>query len=172
MNITAYELTVPQLMNSLNALKGILNKAKAYSENKKIDVNVFFSMRLAPDMFPLSKQIQIVSDNAKGIIGRLSSKPAPSFEDNEQTYEQFIERINKTMSYLESIKSEDFSGCESKKAEFPWHPGKCLEAKDYVIQHALPNFYFHLTTAYAILRSNGVELGKTDFLGNQNWKTK
>jgi len=172
MNLSVYEQSIPQFMNELNALKGILAKTKAWSEAKKMDVNVFWGMRLAPDMFPLGKQIQIVCDGAKAFAGRLTSKPAPVFEDKEQTYEEFIARINNTMSYLETIKPEDFAGYENKNIEFPWYPGMYLMGKDYVIQHAIPNFYFHLTTTYAILRSNGVDLGKMDFLGQQNWKKK
>ncbi len=172
MQITVFESTVPQFMLTLNALKNILTKAKTWGEPKKVEMETFFQMRLAPDMLPLGKQIQIACDIAKGFGNRLTPVTAPVFEDTEKTFEDYINRIQKTMNYLEGLKPENFAGYESKTIEFPWYPGKFLNGKDFVIQHAIPNFYFHVTTAYAILRTNGVELGKGDFLGNQNWKTK
>ncbi len=172
MQITVFETTVPQFMLTLNALKNVLSKAKSWGEPKKIEMETFFQMRLAPDMFPLGKQIQIACDTAKGMASRLTGVAAPVFEDTEKTFDDYMNRIQKTMNYLEGIRPEQFNGFETKTVEFPWYPGKYLMGKDYLIQHAIPNFYFHVTTAYAILRSNGVDLGKGDFLGNQNWKTK
>jgi uncharacterized protein len=171
MTFSIYEMTIPQFRTELKALRHLLQKTRVWSDGKKIDVNVFLSMRLAPDMFPLSKQIQITCDGAKAFAGRLTTKAAPAFPDTETTFEQFVERINKTLAYLETIQPDDFKGWEAKTVEFPWNPGKYLRAPDYVIQHALPNFYFHLATTYAILRSNGVDLGKADYLGEQNWKS-
>lgn len=170
MNISVYESTVPQFMLSLKALSQILDKAEKHAEAKKIKPSVVLESRLAMDMFPLYRQIQIATDNAKGCVARLTGVAAPVFEDVEQNFQQLQERIQKTMQFLEGIKPESFQGFEARKAEFPWYPGKYLEGKDYLIQHAIPNYYFHVTTAYAILRMNGVELGKGDFLGNQNWK--
>lgn len=170
MNAMVYELTAVQFKTTLKGLKNILNKAKKWGEPKKVDMGVFLQTRLAPDMFPLGKQIQIATDNAKGCVARLTKTPPPVFEDTEQTFEQYISRIDKTIAYLETMKPEQFSGFETVKAEFPWFPGKHLEGKDYLVQHAIPNFYFHVTAAYAILRSNGVDLGKGDYLGEQNWK--
>lgn len=170
MQITVHELTAIQFKTTLKSLKNILNKTKKWAEPKKIDMGVFLQTRLAPDMFPLSKQVQIATDIAKGCMARLTKTTAPTFEDNEQTFEQFIERIDKTIAYIETIKPEQFKEFETAKIEFFWNPGKHLNGKDYLIQHAVPNFYFHVTTAYAILRSNGIDLGKGDYLGEQNWK--
>lgn len=172
MQIPVYDLTVPQFMMTLTSLKNILTKAKAWGEPRKIDMSTFFGARLALDMLPLGRQIQIVTDNAKGCVARLTGVTAPVFEDKEVTFDDYINRINKTIAFLETAKPEQFQGYEARKAEFPWMPGKYLEGKDYLVQHALPNFYFHATTAYAILRHNGVDLGKSDFLGAQNYKMK
>jgi uncharacterized protein len=172
MNITAFETTVPQFMLTLNALKNILTKAKSWGEPKKVEMETFFQMRLAPDMLTLGKQIQIACDIAKGTVSRLTGVTAPVFEDTEKSFDDYMNRIQKTMGYLEGFKPEQFNGFEAKTAEFPWNPGKYLGGKDLLIQHAIPNIYFHVSMTYAILRSNGVDLGKSDFLGNQNWKTK
>lgn len=170
--MTVFETTIPQFMLTLNALKNVLTKAKTWGEPKKVEMETFFQMRLAPDMFSLGKQIQIACDIVKGVGNRLTPVTAPVFEDNEKTFEDYIQRIQKTMNYLEGIKPENFNGFEAKVIEFPWYPGKFLNGKDYLIQHAVPNFYFHVSMVYAIFRSNGVDLGKGDFLGNQNWKSK
>lgn len=172
MNLSVYELTVPQFVRELNALKGILKKAQAFSETKKIDVGILLQTRLVPDQFPLLKQIQIATDTAKGCVARLSGTEAPVFEDKEQKLEEIFQRIDKTLSFLGKFGTEDFKEYESKTVRFPWHPGKYMGGKDYLLQHAIPNFYFHMTTAYSILRASGVELGKGDFLGEQNWKSE
>lgn len=171
MNISVYELTVPQFMLSLKALSNIITKAEKFAEAKKIKPSVILNARLALDMFPFYRQVQICTDNAKGCAARLTGITAPVFEDNEQNFQELQERIQKTIQYLEGIKPENFNGYEAKKAEFPWYPGKYLMGKDYLVQHAIPNYNFHFTTAYAILRMNGVELGKGDYLGNQNWQS-
>jgi hypothetical protein len=168
-NHLVYELTVPQFINELHALKGILRKGQSYAETKKFDVSVFLQTRLAPDQFPLTRQVQIACDTAKACAARLSGTEAPVFEDKESSLDQLFQRIDKTISFLQKFKTEDFEDYESKVIRFSYHPGKHLKGKDYVIQHAIPNFYFHLTTAYSILRANGVELGKGDFLGEPNW---
>ena len=171
MNISVYDLTIPQFMLSLKALASVLQKGEKYAEAKKIKPSVILQARLALDMFPLYRQVQIATDNAKGFAARLTGVTAPVFEDGEQNFQELQERIQKTVAYLETIKPENFQGFETKKAEFPWYPGKFLAGKDYLVQHALPNYYFHVTTAYAILRAHGVELGKGDYLGNQNWQS-
>ena len=137
---------------------------------KKIEMSVLLQTRLAPDQFPLSKQIQIASDVAKLCAGRLAGSEYPSFEDQEKTIEEFYQRIDKTLAYLETIKPEQFAQYESKTVQFPWNPGHHLDGKTYLNLYAVPNFYFHLTTAYSILRSSGVELGKGDFLFELPWK--
>lgn len=172
MNLSVYDLTVPQYKLTLKALKKVLHKGKTFADTKKIDMSVLFQSRLAADMFPLGRQIQIVCDGAKFGVARLTGLEAPKFEDNEKTFEEFTARIDKTIAFLETVKAEQFQGYESKKITFPWHPGKWMDGKTYLVQHSLPNFYFHLTTAYDILRHIGVDLGKSDYLGEQNWKSE
>ena len=169
MQISVYDLTVPQFTLSLKALKNVLNKSQAFATTKKIEMSVLLQTRLAPDQFPLIRQIQISTDLAKGCAFRLTGVEAPVFEDKDQTCDELLQRIDKTISYLQTIKPEQFEGYEKKTVKFPWKPGVYLEGKPYLVQHALPNFYFHITTAYAILRHCGVELGKGDFLGEQSW---
>ncbi|MFN3453642.1 MAG: DUF1993 family protein [Pseudobdellovibrio sp.] len=172
MNIQVFEITVPQFILTLNALNNILDKAIKYAEDKKVQPSILTNLRLAPDMFPFYKQIQIATDSAKGCVARLTGINSPVFEDKEQNLNELKERIQMTLNYLEGIKPEQFNGYETKKIELPWVPGKYLSGNDYLVQHALPNFYFHATTAYALLRSNGLDLSKGDFLGKQNWKNK
>ena len=132
-------------------------------------VNNFLQMRLAPDMLPFVKQIQICSDTAKGACARLSGQTAPKYEDNEATIEELIARIDKTVMYISGFKAEDFADYQSAKIMFPRYPGVYISGADYLASHALPNFYFHMTTAYNILRLHGLEIGKGDYLGEQNW---
>lgn len=169
MNVSVFETTVTSYISMLTNLKAILKKANAFADQKKIEMPVLLQMRLAPDMFPLSRQIQIASDVAKLSVARLAHADAPKFEDNEQTYEQFIERIDKTVAFLKTIKLEQFQNYEKAEYRTPWKPGFHLEGRAYLVQHALPTFYFHLTTAYAILRHAGVEIGKGDYLGSPDW---
>jgi uncharacterized protein len=165
-----YDLGVRQFTRTLRALKGCLAKAAAHADQKKFDVNKFFDMRMAPDQFPLSRQIQAAADTARGYCARLSGQTMPSIEDNEKTLAEFYERIDKTIAYLATFKPMDFEGWEKRMISFKFYPGKELTAPDYVVTHALPNFYFHTAMAYAILRENGVEVGKSDFLGDQPWR--
>lgn len=170
MKIDVYEMTVPQFINTLNALKGILKKSQEFADKKKIDMSVLLQTRLIADQFPLSKQIQIACDSAKFCASRLTGVEAPTFDDKEQTIDQFYTRIDNTISYLERIRPEQFEGYEKRIAKFTFRPGLYLEGKTYLVQHAIPNFYFHVTTAYSILRANGLDIGKVDFLGNVPWK--
>lgn len=165
MNISIHEVTITQFIWGLTQLKNILNKGKAFSDSKKIDMSVLLSSRLIADQFPLSKQIQITCDTAKGFVGRLTDIEVPKFDDTEKTLEEFFVRIDKTIDILKKVKPEDFKNFESKKITSSFKPGQVLDGKTFLIQHALPNFYFHMTTAYSILRSNGVEVGKDDFVG-------
>jgi hypothetical protein len=171
MNANVYDLTVKQFTTELKALQSILKKANAYADSKKFNFDVLLNSRLAPDQFALLKQVQVVTDNAKGCVARLTGEKPPVFEDNETKLDQLLARIDKTIEFMSKFKPEHFQGYETKRAEFPWYPGKYLEGSDYLVQHAIPNFYFHMTTAYSILRANGVDLGKGDFLGQQNWKS-
>ncbi len=147
-----------------------MDKAQAHADSKKFDSKVFLDSRLAPDMFPLSFQIQMTCDTAKSFASKLSGKEAPKFEDGESSVAEFKERITKTLNYLESIRPEAFQGWEARQITNPRREGKYLPGNEWALQHALPNFFFHATTAYAILRHNGVEIGKKDFLGALNYR--
>lgn len=165
-----FDLVTTQFSHSLKALRECLLKAQSHAVAFGYEPNKFLDMKLAPDMFALTKQIQITTDNAKGAAARLSGKEAPRFEDNEKTFEEVLARIDKTIDYLSGFKAQDFKDFEKNKATFPWFPGKSLSGYDYLVTYALPNFYFHLTTSYNLLRHAGVKIGKADFLGNLNWQ--
>ena len=122
-------------------------------------------MRLTDDMFPFSRQVQIASDNAKGMASRLTRKTVPSYEDNESTLAELDARIEKTVTYLETFTAKDFEGAETREARFPWYPGMHMKGGGYLLSYAIPNLMFHITTAYAILRHHGFKIGKSDFLG-------
>jgi len=147
-------------------MSAFIEKANSHMQKfKTTNIDQALQLRLVVDQFPLSKQIQSSCDIAKLFAARLTGKEAPVYQDTETTYGQIQERIQNTLTYLKTIEEKDFTGWEEKTISFPWMPGQYLKAKDYIEKHAIPNFYFHLTTAYAILRANGVELGKGDFLG-------
>jgi hypothetical protein len=165
-----YDIAVKQFCMNLRALKNVLTKARAFAKERNFDENSFLSMKAAPDMFNLLKQVQIATDSAKAAGGRLTSKPAPKFDDKETTLEELFSRIDQTINYLSSLKADDFSEFQKTKITFPWLPGKAIMGKDYFDSHAIPNFYFHLTATYMLLRQAGVPLGKMDFLGEQNWQ--
>ena len=171
MNFNVYELSVPAYIRSLTALSGLLTKAQSHCEEKKIEASVLLQSRLIADQFPLGKQIQIACDNAKFYVSSLTQLEAPPFPDTEATFEEFQSRIEATLAFLKSVKAEDFEGCETRNQSFRWRPDVFLSASDYILHYAIPNVYFHLTTAYSILRANGVDVGKTDFLGNVNWQS-
>jgi hypothetical protein len=160
-----YDLTVPQLIKMLKNIDHWLTAAIAHAEKKKFDVNNLMKSRLAPDQFALDKQIQSVCDNAKFIAGRLTGKEWPAHPDTETTFDQLRARITAVISYLDTFKPEDFAGAEERKISLPWMEGKWMRGDEYVTQFAFANLYFHIVTAYAILRHNGVELGKRDFIG-------
>lgn len=165
-----FDMTVPQFTKALHNLNLILDKAQAYADAKKFDSVVLMNDRLAPDMFPLSRQIQIVCDTAKLCASRLSGKEAPVNDDKEVTLADLKGRIQSTMNYLETFKAQDFNGAETKHISQPRWEGKYLTGTEYVLHHAIPNLYFHITTTYAILRKNGVEIGKKDYLGELPFK--
>jgi uncharacterized protein len=170
MHASVYDLTVGQFSRGLINLKGVLQKGHAFADSKKVDFSVLLQTRLAPDQFPLSRQIQIACDVAKTCCATLAGLPAPAMEDKEQTLEELMERIDRTLAFLQTINAEQFSNFEKRTFTSARRPGLHLEGRDYLHQHAIPNFYFHMTTAYSILRSNGVELGKRDYLGDPSWK--
>lgn len=165
-----YDITVPQFTKMLHNLTLILDKAEAFSTEKKIDVTVLLNDRLAPNMFNLIRQVQIACDTAKLCASRLSGKEAPVNDDSEKTLAELKTRIQQTIGYLETFTAKDFEGAETKHISQPRWEGKYLTGKEFVIQHALPNLYFHVTTSYAILRHNGVEVGKKDYLGEMPYK--
>jgi len=169
MQVSVYDITAAQFPRSLQALKSILLKSKSFADAKKVDMSVLLNSRLAPDQFPLAKQIQIACDNAKFICSRLSGATPPKHADDETTFDEFIQRIDNTIAFIKTIKAEQFSDYEAKEVRFAWNPNAYLSGKVYLTQYGIPNFYFHLTTAYAILRHNGVDLGKGDFLADVEW---
>ena len=166
MTISMYQASVPSLIRSLNNLAAILEKGAAHAEAKNIDPSVLISSRLYPDMFPLSRQVQVASDIARRGAARLAESEAPSIEDNETTFPELIARLQKTTSYLETLTPDLIDGSEEKSISLP--VGKetmTFKGMPYLLYFVLPNVYFHVTTAYDILRHCGVELGKIDFLG-------
>jgi hypothetical protein len=156
---------VTEAKKMLRNLDGWLEKGAAYAAAKSFDPNVLLQSRLAPDMFPLLRQVQAACDQAKYIAARAAGKEAPSHPDNELTFDDARKRIATVVSYLETFTKSDFEGVDTRTVKLPRWEGKSMTATDYVIEHGLPNFFFHLTTAYAILRHNGVDVGKRDYLG-------
>lgn len=161
-----FELTVPQLAKTLQNLDRWLKSGEQYAEQRKFPIDNLIQARLAADQYPLVKQVQATCDNAKFIAGRLAQKDWPAHADTETTFEQLHARIAAVQTYLAGFKPEDFAGSEERKISLPWMQGKWMSGLEYVTQFALPNFYFHVTLAYAILRHNGVPLGKIDFIGS------
>jgi hypothetical protein len=167
MKISMYEASVPMFIRALERLAHNLEKAQAHAEARKFEPAVLISSRLSPDMLPLSSQVQIASDSAKGGAARLAQQQPPSFEDNEKTFPELVERCRKTVAYLRTLKPEQFEGAEGRTVTWKTRSGeKSMEGLAYLQFQVTPNVYFHCTTAYNILRHNGVELGKKDFLGN------
>jgi hypothetical protein len=168
MNISMYQASVPVFMRMLGNLAGVLQRAETQAEEKKFDPAVLIGARLYPDMFPLSRQIQIASDTAKGAASRLAGLEPPKYEDNEASFAELQARIAKTIAYLQTLSAEQFDGSELRDIVLISH-GKELHyaGLDYLLNTALPSFYFHVTTAYAILRHNGIDIGKKDYLGTR-----
>jgi hypothetical protein len=160
------QTALPTFEIGLNALSGVLDKAAAFTAAKKIDPPVLLGWRLAPDMFALAKQIQVVCDQAKNGAARLTGTEPPKFEDNETTIDQLKERIAKTVAYLKTLDAKAIDASADREITFPLGPSKGqMQGGDYLNHFVLPNFYFHLTAAYAIVRHCGAEVGKRDFLG-------
>jgi hypothetical protein len=166
MTISMYQASVPTLTRSLANLIAILEKAAAHAEAKKIDPAVLVNSRLYPDMFALAKQVQLASDSAKGGVARLAQVEPPAFEDKETTFAELIERLRKTIAFLETLKPQQIDGCEDRTVTWQTRTAtKSMQGMPYLLNHVLPNVFFHVATAYGILRHNGVEIGKQDFLG-------
>jgi len=160
------------MIKSLTALSGILDKLGSHAAGKQLEWHpagmqeeALLSSRLISDQFPFVRQVQVACDNAKGAAARLAEIEIPAFEDNEKTVAELKSRIDKTIAFIKTIKPEQVIGKESIKVVLPYWDGKHMTGFEYVTEYLLPNFYFHITTAYAILRKNGVELGKADYMG-------
>lgn len=166
-----YELTAVQFSKMLGNLNLMLDKAAVFAESKKINVEVLLNSRLAPDQFHLIRQVQIACDTAKLGVSRLTGKTAPVHADDETTLVELKTRIQEVITYLNSFTPEDFSGAKERQVSQPRWEGKYLTGFEFAIEHAIPNIYFHITTTYAILRHNGVDLGKKDFLGAMPYKS-
>jgi hypothetical protein len=162
-----YNEVFAQFKKQLGQLDKWLGTAHEYAESKKIDPLVFPALRLAADQFPLARQVQICCDTVKLAASYLTGKPAESQPDDEKTIAELQTRVRSIVSYLDSFKPSDFDGAATAVVSQPRWKGEWMTGADYFTQHAMPNFYFHLTTAYAILRHNGVSIGKRDFLGAQ-----
>ena len=164
--ISMYQASIPTLIHTLSNLVSILQKGAAHAENKKFDPTVLINSRLYPDMLPFSRQIQIATDNAKGCAARLAGLEPPKYEDTEASFPELIARVQKTIDYLNTFKPEQIDGSEEKTISLPMRNNvMTFLGMPYLLNFVLPNVYFHVTTAYDILRHNGVELGKQDFIG-------
>jgi hypothetical protein len=162
-----YQASIPVFLRMLGNLSAILDKAAAHAEAKKIDQTVFITARLAPDMLALSSQIQIASDSAKGCAARLAGIEVPSYADTETNFAELKARIEKTVAFLKTVKADQIDGSEERNINIKQRTRELnLPGQAFLLHYAMPNFYFHVTTAYAILRHNGVEIGKMDFLGS------
>ena len=170
--MNVYEASIHQFKKMLTQLDKWLEASVAYAQKKSFDPNVFVTARLAPDQYPLVRQVQSSCDSAKFAASRLTGKEAPKHADTEQTIDELRARIRSCVSYLETFTAADFAGSETRKVELSFLEGKFLLGSDYLAEMATPNFYFHVTTAYAILRHNGVELGKRDFIGSLSTKDR
>ena len=162
-----HDAVVPAYLQMLNSVTGLLTKAEAHCEAKKIDPSVLLGSRLFPDMLPLSRQIQLVTDFATKGCARLTQSEVPSTPDTETNFAQLKQRLAKTIDYVKSFKPEQFEGAEARDVTFPSGPNKTttMKGQQFFSAFSLPNFYFHATIAHAVLRHNGVEIGKRDFLG-------
>ena len=166
MALSMYQASIPQLKKMLINLSKILKKGEEFAKAKNIDSAVLINDRLAPDMFPLIKQVQIACDQVKNGMARLAGVESPKFDDHETTFAQLQERIAKTIAFVDGITPAQVDGTEAKEIQFSIKEWKFeFEGQQYLLTWIIPNFYFHVTTAYDILRHNGVELGKSDYLG-------
>jgi hypothetical protein len=163
-------LLIVEMKKMLRNVDGWLGKAAAHAEGKKYETGVLVQARLAPDMFPFARQVQSACDTAKFAAARITGKDAPSHPDTETTFAELSARIGKVVEYLDSFREADFAEVATRRVSLPRWEGKSMAALDYFVEHAVPNFFFHVTTAYAILRHNGVDIGKRDFLGTMTMK--
>ncbi len=167
MSFSMSKASIPALEMGLNALSGVLDKAQAFATAKKVDPSVLLASRLSPDMFALTRQVQVASDLAKNGMARLADVEPPRFEDTETTIDQLKARVAKTVAFLKTLDAKKIDAAGDREITFPLGPTNKghMKGDDYLNHFVLPNVYFHLTAAYAILRHCGVEIGKSDFLG-------
>ena len=166
MSLSMYQASVPTFVQILTALSAVLDKGQAHATARKFDPAILLAARLAPNMFPLSRQVQIACDFAKGASARLAGAEVPSWPDQEKTFAELQERIKKTVDFVRSFKASQIDGSEEREVSVSIAgQSVTFKGQPYLIQFVLPNFYFHTSVAYAILRHNGVELGKRDFVG-------
>lgn len=166
MAVSVHAFTVPLFLKMLANLSALLDKGAAFAESKKVEPSVLLNYRLAPDMLNLTKQVQIASDHAKRCVARLAGVEAPVYEDNEQSFAELKARIDKTVAFINGVKPGQLDGSEARDLTLKLGgKDRTLSGQTYLLHNALPNFFFHVTTAYAILRHCGVEIGKADFLG-------
>jgi uncharacterized protein len=164
--ISLYQASVPAFIRALNNLAAILEKGAAHAQARKIDEAVLLGSRLYPDMFPLVRQVQIATDTARSGAGRLANAEFPAYEDKEATFQELVLRIRNTIAYLEALQPQQIDGREASTISWQTRSStKSMQGLPYLMNHLLPNVHFHITTAYGILRHNGVEIGKKDFLG-------
>jgi uncharacterized protein len=164
--LSMFDASIPVFIKGINTLMKLLDKAEEYAKSKNFDSTVLVSSRLAPDMLPLNRQIQIATDGVKGCVARLTRKEVPGFPDTEVTIDELKKRLEKTLAFVNTFTSYDINGTENIDIHLKFGPREfSFKGIDYLLQFVLPNFYFHMTIAYAILRHNGVSIGKVDFLG-------
>jgi hypothetical protein len=164
--MNSYFATVTQLKKMLGQVEGWIEKAHAFAQQKKFEPNNLLSARLAPDQYPLLQQLRATCDAAKFCAQRTTGKEAPKHPDNETTFEELRARIKSVISYLDGLTEKDFAGADEKLVVLPFIPGKAMRAQDYFVELGVPNFFFHVNHVYAILRHNGVDLGKMDYTGS------
>ncbi len=166
MSLSMHSVSVPAFVRILNAMLVWLDKAQAHAEARKFDTVNYLGLSLAPDMLPLTRQVQIATDGAKGCVARLAGLEVPKWEDNEATLDEVRARIRKTIDYVQSVPAAQIDGSEEREIVLPMRQGELrLSGEAYLKGFVLPNFYFHATTLYALLRHAGVPIGKNDFLG-------
>jgi len=167
MTISMYTSSIPVFKQMLTSLQEVLTKAETHAAEKKIDPNVFLQARLFPDMFPLIRQVQIAADFAKGVSARLAGVEVPTYEDNEQNFADLQARINKTLAFIGNLTPGQIDGSEEREivTQAGTPKEKRFTGQPYLLHYGLPHFFFHVTTAYSILRHNGVDIGKRDFIG-------
>ena len=166
MNISMHSASAPVFLRTLNGMLTWLDKAQAHAEVRKFDANNYLTSRLAPDMLPFTRQIQITTDGVKACMARLAGQEVPKWEDNEATLDDLRARINKTLAFVASFTPAQINGSEMREIVLPMRTGdpKRFDGENFLKHYALPNFFFHATTTYALLRAGGVDLGKRDFL--------